>query len=134
MADGERTLQRYLPLHDTGSWSLYGLSTPGWAWRTHVADAGYHCYHVTLLRQLDRQAPGYGFGEWAAKWDGYARRAGLNCALKNPSFLEPRPDQPPDALINPPEPEPGGEAPGESPSSPATGTTTGGTASWSRSS
>ena len=134
VADGERTLQRYLPLHDTGSWSLYGLSTPGWAWRTHVADAGYHCYHVTLLRQLDRQAPGYGFGEWAAKWDGYAHRAGLNCALKNPSFLEPRPDQPPDSLINPPEQEPGGEAPGESPSSPATGTTTGGTASRSRSS
>ena len=68
MARGERTLARYLPMHDTGSWSLYGLSTPGWAWRTHVADPGYHCYHVTLLQQLDRQAPGYGFGGWAERW------------------------------------------------------------------
>ena len=56
VARGERTLARYLPLHDTGSWSLYGLATPGWGWRTHVADAGYHCYHVTLLEPA--RAPG----------------------------------------------------------------------------
>ena len=31
---GERTLKRYLPLHDTGTWSLYGLLTPGRKWRT----------------------------------------------------------------------------------------------------
>jgi hypothetical protein len=116
---GERTLARYLPLHDTGSWSLYGLATPGWRWRTHLADPGYHCYHVTLLRQLDRQAPGHGFGGWASRWDGYARRAGLNCKLKNPRWLEPRPDRPPESILNPPEPEPepepGGETPEDSP-------------------
>lgn len=77
---GERSLRRYLPLHDTGSWSLYGLLTPGWTWRTHLADTGYHCYHVTLLRQLGRQAPGYGFAVVARRWDGYARRAGARCA------------------------------------------------------
>ena len=60
VALGEQTLARYLPLHDTGSWSLYGLSTPGWAWRTHLADAGYHCYHVELLKQLD--SPGAELG------------------------------------------------------------------------
>ena len=76
---GERTLRRYLLLHDTGSWSLYGLLTPGWAWRTHIADRGYHCYHVTLLRQLQRQAPSYGFGRAAERWRGYARRAGVSC-------------------------------------------------------
>jgi hypothetical protein len=112
VARGEQTLARYLPLHDTGSWSLYGLATPGWAWRTHLADAGYHCYHVTLLQQLDRQAPGYGFGGWAKRWDDYARRQGLNCKLKNPRWLEPRPDRPPESIINPPEAEP---EPGESP-------------------
>ncbi len=115
VAAGERTLAQYLPLHDTGSWSLYGLATPGWAWRTHLADAGYHCYHVTLLEQLHRQAPGYGFGAWSAKWDGYARGQGLNCKLKNPRYLEPRPDRPPDSIVNPPEPEP---EPGEEPADP----------------
>ena len=79
-AQGERTLARYLPLHDTGSWSIYGLLTPGWPWRTHLADTGYHCYHVRLLRQLSRQAPGKGFGIVAARWAGYARRAGVSCA------------------------------------------------------
>jgi deazaflavin-dependent oxidoreductase (nitroreductase family) len=77
---GERTLARYLPLHDTGSWSIYGLLTPGWPWRTHLADAGYHCYHVTLLRQLARQAPGRGFGVVAERWGSYARRAGVTCS------------------------------------------------------
>lgn len=115
VARGEQTLARYLPLHDTGRWSLYGLSTPGWAWRTHLADPGYHCYHVTLLTQLDGQAPGYGFGAWAQRWDGYARRAGLDCRLKNPRWLEPRPDRPPESILNPPEQEPGGEGPADSP-------------------
>ena len=81
-AEGERTLRRYLPLHDTGSWSLYGLLTPRYAWRTHVADTGYHCYHVRLLHQLAAQAPGYGFAIWAAKWQHYAVRAGITCARK----------------------------------------------------
>lgn len=76
---GERTLRRYLPLHDTGRWSIYGLLTPGWTWRAHLADAGYHCYHVTLLRQLQAQAPGYGFGTVARRWGGYAARAGVRC-------------------------------------------------------
>lgn len=122
VARGERTLARYLPMHDTGSWSLYGLSTPGWAWRTHVADPGYHCYHVTLLQQLDRQAPGYGFGGWAERWDGYARRQGLNCKLKAPRWLEPRPDRPPEAILNPPKPEP--EPGSEEPTTTTPGTTT----------
>jgi hypothetical protein len=77
--DGERSLQRYLPLHDNGKWSIYGLLTPGYKWRTHVADTGYHCYHVRLLRLLQEQAPGYGFAAWARKWDGYAKRRGISC-------------------------------------------------------
>jgi deazaflavin-dependent oxidoreductase (nitroreductase family) len=76
---GERTLIRYLPLHDTGSWSLYGLLTPGYGWREHLADTGYHCYHVRLLGGLAAQAPGMGFGAWTARWRGYARRAGVDC-------------------------------------------------------
>lgn len=117
VARGERTLSRYLPLHDTGKWSLYGLSTPGWGWRKHVASPSYHCYHVTLLRQLERQAPGYGFARWAGKWDRYAMRTGLDCSLKGPRWLEPRPDRPPEGLLNPPkpEPEPGAELPGATP-------------------
>lgn len=76
---GEVTLVRYLPLHDTGSWSIYGLLTPGWRWGTHLADAGYHCYHIALLRSLAGQAPGMGFGRVARRWAGYAARVRVRC-------------------------------------------------------
>jgi hypothetical protein len=76
---GERTLARYLPLHDTGTWSLYGLLTPGRKWRTYVADAGYHCYHVTLLHELAKIAPGYGFARISDRWNQYARNASVTC-------------------------------------------------------
>ncbi len=76
---GERTLKRYLPLHDTGTWSLYGLLTPGRKWRTYVADAGYHCYHVTLLHELAKIAPGLGFAGVSDRWNRYALNAGVHC-------------------------------------------------------
>jgi hypothetical protein len=76
---GEATLARYLPLHDTGSWSLYGLLTPGYPWRGFLADAGYHCYHVRLLRMLAPLAPGRGFAAVADRWAGYAILAGVRC-------------------------------------------------------
>ena len=76
---GEATLARYLPLHDTGSWSLYGLLTPGYPWRGFLADAAYHCYHVRLLRMLAPLAPGRGFAVVADRWAGYAIRAGVRC-------------------------------------------------------
>ena len=79
MRAGEQTLVEYLPLHDTGSWSLYGLLTPGRPWRSYLADEGYHCYHVYLLRQLGRTSPGLGFDELASKWSDYALRVGLTC-------------------------------------------------------
>ena len=47
--------------------------------RKHTADVGYNCYHVRLLRLLQAQAPGYGFGGWARRWDGYARVRGISC-------------------------------------------------------
>ena len=75
---GERTLA-YLPLHDTGIWSLYGLLTPGRTWRTYVADAGYHCYHVPLLRQLAEGRAGLGFALYSARWNQYALNAGVHC-------------------------------------------------------
>ena len=59
---GARTLARTLRAHDTGSWSLYGLLTPGYTWRTFQADLNYHCYHVRLLRQLDAAWPEHRFG------------------------------------------------------------------------
>jgi deazaflavin-dependent oxidoreductase (nitroreductase family) len=87
---GEASLQRYLPLHDTGTWSIYGLLTPGFRWRTHVADKGYHCYHVRLLGKLAVQAPFRGFDRWEARWDGYARREGVDCTRQD----EPAPTTP----------------------------------------
>ena len=77
---GAATLQRFLPLHDTGAWSLYGLLTPGYPWRGLPADLGYHCYHVRLLRQLAVVEPGRGFRATARRWAGYAARRGVPCA------------------------------------------------------
>ncbi len=78
-ARGVVTLRHYLPLHDTGSWSLYGLLTPNYGWRGFEADAGYHCYHVDLLRQIDDSWPRRGFAKVASRWEGYARRRGVRC-------------------------------------------------------
>jgi hypothetical protein len=77
---GARTLVRTLPAHDTGSWSLYGLLTPGYAWRGFQADLNYHCYHVRLLRQLDAIWPKLRFGRTADRWAGYVRTRGLRCS------------------------------------------------------
>ena len=79
---GARTLQRHLPDHDTGAWSLYGLLTPGRPWRTYLADLNYHCYHVHLLEQLAVPYPGLGFGDVAARWRGYVDEAGLTCPAR----------------------------------------------------
>ncbi len=76
-AQGMRSLIRFLPLHDSGNWSYYGLLTPGSDWRTDLADLNYHCYHVSLLRTLDGLYPGRALGATASRWQGYvdARRA-----------------------------------------------------------
>ncbi len=79
---GARTLQRHLPDHDTGAWSLYGLLTPGRPWRTYLADLNYHCYHVRLLQQLAVPYPDLGFGDVAARWQRYVEDAGLTCPAR----------------------------------------------------
>lgn len=76
---GARTLVRYIPLHDTGSWSYYGMLTPGRPWRTYLADLNYHCYHVALLRQLAVRYPERSFERTARKWQGYVDRSGQEC-------------------------------------------------------
>ncbi len=97
MRAGEQTLVQYLPLHDTGTWSLYGLLTPGRAWRSYLADEGYHCYHVSLLRKLARISPQLGFGDVADRWKDYGLRVGVTC---EPGSLPP-PSPPPGALGGP---------------------------------
>ena len=79
---GARTLQRHLPDHDSGAWSYYGLLTPGRPWRTYLADLNYHCYHIRLLTQLAAPYPGLGFGDTAARWQGYVDDAGLTCPAR----------------------------------------------------
>jgi hypothetical protein len=77
---GAETLARYLPLHDSGSWSYYGLLTPGRPWRTYLADLNYHCYHIALLRRLADLYPDLPFATTAARWQGYVDAAGRVCA------------------------------------------------------
>jgi hypothetical protein len=76
---GAETLERYLPLHDSGSWSYYGLLTPGRPWRTYLADLNYHCYHIALLRRLAELYPERTFMATAERWQGYVDAAGRVC-------------------------------------------------------
>jgi hypothetical protein len=79
---GAATLERYLPLHDSGDWSYYGMLTPGRPWRSYLADLNYHCYHVALLERLDPLYPREGFGSVATRWAGYVTRAGATCPAR----------------------------------------------------
>lgn len=83
--EGAATLDRYLPAHDSGKWSYYGLLTPGRAFRSYLANATYHCYHVTLLRSLAPQYPTLRFAAFADTWAGYATRAGTTCPTTAPT-------------------------------------------------
>jgi D-glucuronyl C5-epimerase C-terminus len=83
--EGAATLDRYLPAHDTGEWSYYGLLTPGRPFRSYLANATYHCYHVTLLRTLAPQYPTMTFGAFADTWAGYATKAGTPCPTSTPT-------------------------------------------------
>ncbi|HEX2504006.1 MAG TPA: D-glucuronyl C5-epimerase family protein, partial [Miltoncostaeaceae bacterium] len=76
---GAVTLERHLADHDSGSWSYYGLLTPGRPWRSYLADLNYHCYHVRLLGALAEPYPERSFGATAARWQGYVDRAGAAC-------------------------------------------------------
>jgi hypothetical protein len=76
---GAATLERHLGDHDSGSWSYYGLLTPGHPWRSYLADLNYHCYHVRLLERLAGAYPDRGFAATAARWQGYVDRAGAAC-------------------------------------------------------
>lgn len=79
---GVNTLVKFLPLHDSGQWSYYGMLTPGHAWRTNLADLNYHCYHVNLLHSLDVLYPGRGLGQYAARWQRDVDRRGAKCPAR----------------------------------------------------
>ncbi|MBM3665188.1 MAG: hypothetical protein FJW92_05285 [Actinobacteria bacterium] len=79
---GMRSLVRFLPLHDSGGWSYYGLLTPGKPWRSYLADLNYHCYHVSLLRALDGRYPGEGLGATANRWQGYVDDRSATCPAR----------------------------------------------------
>ncbi len=76
---GVASLITFMPLHESGAWSYYGLLTPGKPWRTYLADLNYHCYHVTLLRGLEPLYPGRGLASVADRWQGYVDQRGATC-------------------------------------------------------
>jgi hypothetical protein len=55
-----------LPSFDTGCWSRYSLNG-------QAASAGYHSYHVELLRRLYATTHDPLWQQTAARWDGYQR-------------------------------------------------------------
>ncbi len=80
--DGAVSLRRFLPHHDTGSWSYYGLLTPGRPWRSYLADLNYHCYHVALLRDLHPLYPDAGFAGVSERWQAYVDARGAQCPAR----------------------------------------------------
>lgn len=76
---GSVTLRRYLPLHDSGSWSYYGMLPTGYPWRSYLAPLNYHCYHLRLLDLLNGNFPGEGYDAWRDKWTGYLTQSGQTC-------------------------------------------------------
>lgn len=113
---GTRSVAQALPFHDTGSWSIYGLRTVGYGTQPLVADLNYHCYHIALLRSLERRMPGLGLVDRARVWQAYVNRKGLKCPVRpnsgiggapEPSIkLPPEPDLPPLTGAEPPDPPP----------------------------
>ena len=75
----ERTLKRYLPLHDTGTWSLYGLLTPGRKWRTYVADAGTTATTSPCCTSSQRSPRASASPLYSARWNQYALNVGVHC-------------------------------------------------------
>jgi len=80
--EGAASLRRFLPHHDSGSWSYYGLLTPGRPWRSYLADLNYHCYHVALLRDLHPLYPDAGFAGVAERWQAYVDTRGAQCPAR----------------------------------------------------
>ncbi len=76
---GAESLVRFLPLHDSGTWSRYGLVTPGRTPGAYLADRAYHCYLVRLLLELAGAYPRATFADTADRWQGYAAAAGVGC-------------------------------------------------------
>ena len=83
--DGAATLDHYLPLHDSKRWSYYGMLAAGRSWRSYLANATYHCYHVSLLRSLAPLYAEYRFESTADTWAGYATRTGITCPAGTPT-------------------------------------------------
>jgi hypothetical protein len=79
---GVASLVTFLPAHDTGAWSYYGLLTPGRPWRTNLADLNYHCYHVHLLKSLSKMYPGRGFDRYQLRWQGYVWKRDARCPAR----------------------------------------------------
>lgn len=68
---GLESLERCLPLYDTGYWSLYDLSATGRL--RMLASPFYHRLHSVQLRATQRLGGGPALGAYADRWEGYAR-------------------------------------------------------------
>jgi hypothetical protein len=67
------TLRRWLPLYDTGWWTLYSLLRSGWD-RPHVATLKYHQFHIAQMFVLSEMFGDPSFEKAARKWNSYVER------------------------------------------------------------
>ncbi len=73
-ARGLETLERILPLYDTGFWSRYGLSRPTIGNHFEWASPAYHLTHISMLRVLHKMTALALFKTCAERWQGYLGR------------------------------------------------------------
>ncbi len=71
---GLDTLERVLPLYDTGFWSRYGLSRPTIENHFEWASPAYHLTHIAMLHVLHRMSGRELFKTYAERWQGYLKR------------------------------------------------------------
>jgi heparosan-N-sulfate-glucuronate 5-epimerase len=68
------TLQRRLPLYDSGHWSYYNLLATRSGFRK-LATLKYHAFHVAQLRVLASMTGRAAFGTTAVRWESYTKSA-----------------------------------------------------------
>lgn len=64
------TIRRWIPLFDTGWWTLYSLMRTA-SGRTHLATLKYHAYHIAQMRILGAMFGEADFIEAAERWSSY---------------------------------------------------------------
>ncbi len=82
------TIRRWIPLFDTGWWTLYSLMRTATG-RTHLATLKYHAYHIAQMRILGAMFGEADFIEAAERWTSYINERSSRGRLLAESMISP---------------------------------------------